>query len=525
MSFFTPLTLLTCGAASLALGWLSLDFETQVEEPLQATGVVFHDLDRDGSRDDGEPGIPGVGVSNGRQIAETDSDGRYRIAVEPRDEIFVLKPRNWMPPLDRHRRPQFFYLHRPEGSRASRFPGILPTGPLPDQIDFPLYQQEEPDSFQALFFGDTQPRNQREVDFITHDIIEGLIDFPGAFGVTLGDVVFDNLALFEPLSAALSSIGIPWYNVVGNHDVNRGAPEDSWANETFIRHFGPANYAFQWGPVHFLVLDNVLWFQEGDKPKYNGRFTREVLDFAGNYLRRVKQDELIMVCMHIPLHAVQNRGELLDLLEPFPYTVSISAHTHTMYHRFLGTKDGFDRPEPHHHIVNVTACGSWWGGALDETGVPHATMSDGAPNGYSIFHFDGQDYRLEFRAARRPAEYQMNIEAPEALSVGIDLPAKFFVNVFAGSEKSTVEFRLDQGPWQTMKKVNKPDPWFTAVRQRELRLKPKPGRDLPEPSTCRHLWQGVIPKTISPGLKELQVRSRDMFGQEFSAHRMIRILP
>lgn len=43
-------------------------------------------------------------------------------------------------------------------------------------------------------------------------------------------------------------------------------------------------------------------------------------------------------------------------------------------------------------------------------------MSDGGPNGYSIMEFDGKNYSFEFRAAGRPASYQMNIYAPETLN-------------------------------------------------------------------------------------------------------------
>ena len=42
-------------------------------------------------------------------------------------------------------------------------------------------------------------------------------------------------------------------------------------------------------------------------------------------------------------------------------------------------------------------------GAPDERGIPHTTMRDGAPNGYSIFTFDGHKYDIEFRAAAPPA--------------------------------------------------------------------------------------------------------------------------
>ncbi len=42
-------------------------------------GVVFEDLDRDGRQGPGEPGIAGMGVSNGRDVVQTDTTGRYSL--------------------------------------------------------------------------------------------------------------------------------------------------------------------------------------------------------------------------------------------------------------------------------------------------------------------------------------------------------------------------------------------------------------------------------------------------------------
>ena len=46
-----------------------------------AEGFVFEDLDGDGRRDSGEPGIAGVPVSNGLDVVLTGADGAYRLAA------------------------------------------------------------------------------------------------------------------------------------------------------------------------------------------------------------------------------------------------------------------------------------------------------------------------------------------------------------------------------------------------------------------------------------------------------------
>ncbi|MCS7273627.1 MAG: hypothetical protein NZ550_05715 [Fimbriimonadales bacterium] len=110
-----------------------------------------------------------------------------------------------------------------------------------------------------LIFGDTQPRDMTEVFYIGRDVVRELIDTKeAAFGMVLGDVLYDDLSLFPALTHTLGQIGIPIYYVLGNHDMNLDLPDDTHSDETWHRHFGPNYYAFQYGCAHYLVLDNVV---------------------------------------------------------------------------------------------------------------------------------------------------------------------------------------------------------------------------------------------------------------------------
>ncbi len=55
------------------------------------TGIVFEDSNSNGSFDQGELPLPGMAVSDGRDVVVTDSGGRYRIGTEA-DIIFVSVP-------------------------------------------------------------------------------------------------------------------------------------------------------------------------------------------------------------------------------------------------------------------------------------------------------------------------------------------------------------------------------------------------------------------------------------------------
>lgn len=502
---------------------------TADESPSMAQGVVFHDRDRNGRRDQGEEGLPGVRVSNGQQVVATDEEGRWQLPINDDCVLFVIKPRNWMTPVNEHQLPQFYYIHKPKGSPPQKFAGVEPTGPLPESVDFPLHPQEEPDTFKALFFGDTQPRNQEEVDYIAHDVIEPILKelkkINPSFGVTLGDVVFDDLNMFGPLNRTIALLGIPWYNVIGNHDINQDSHDDEHSTETWQRHYGPAYYSFDFGPVHFLALDDIRWqIKEGEnRGNYVGGLGPEQMEFIRNDLAAIPEQQLVVLMMHIPLVAVEDRKELYELIQKRPFAMSISAHTHFQQHVFIGEEDGFHGPEKHHHVINVTVCGSWWSGTPDENGIPHTTMRDGAPNGYSIMTFDGAKYSIEFRAARRPASHQMNIFAPEEIESAASGETEVLVNVFAGSEKSVVEMRVDdEGEWVALERVERADPYYEQMKKLEVEYK-LPGRKLPDIIKSPHLWRGVLPADLASGSRVIHVRTTDQFDQKYKDHRVIRV--
>ena len=505
-----------------------------LREPGWAVGVVFHDRDGDGVRGAGEPGLAGVAVSNGREVARTDEGGRYRLPVDDDTILFVVKPSGWRTQLTRDRLPSFYYIHKPAGSPPGlRYPGVAPTGPLPASVDFGLTPQAEADRFRVIVFADTQPYDLQQLDYLTRDAIAELIGSDAAFGFTLGDLVGDDLSLFEPLNHAIARIGVPWYNVIGNHDTNYDARDDAGSDESFERVYGPSTYAFEYARAHFLVIDDVVYGgADRDPPSrqnYRGGFSEDQLAFLRAYLAGVPRDELVVALMHMPIAGPPPFGfeqgrELLALLSDRPHTLSFSGHTHMQYQLLLGLEAGFRGAAPHLHVNQGTVSGSWWLGAKDELGIPHATMRCGAPNGWSILDVDGSGYRLRFQAARRPASHQMSIFAPAAVASGQARETEVLVNVFAGSDRSRVEFRLgDTDAWQSLERVERPDPFYLELLAREAALGPKLGRPLPPAAPSLHLWRGTLPANPPPGTYALEVRTTDLFGQSFTDHRLIRI--
>ncbi|GAB5443505.1 MAG: calcineurin-like phosphoesterase family protein [Fuerstiella sp.] len=498
-----------------------------------ATGIVFADANDNGVQDSGEQGLAGIGVSNGREVVQTDQDGRYKIAVDNDTIVFVIKPTGYRTELDEDHLSRFYYIHKPAGSKQGlKFPGVEPTGPLPAAINFPLVPQEEPTEFDVLFFGDPQPRNQQEIDYIAHDVVEPLIGSDAAFGVTLGDILFDDLSLFDSFNHTVGRIGIPWYNVIGNHDINYAAARDEDSDETFERVYGPAYYSFNYGGVHFINVDDVHWMSDGDRMLYRSGLSEKQLDFIQNDLALVPQDTLVVAMMHIPLvkstpWLQPKRERLFRLLESRDHCVSLAGHTHHHEHVMLGSDDGWKNPKPHHHIINVTVSGSWWSGQPDENEIPHTMCKDGTPNGYTIMHFDGAEYLLEYRAARKAPGYQIRIMAEEELCPGDADRARFFANVFNAMPEANVEWKfVEDEKWQPMQKESQADPAFQKLWQAEQKDKAEgklAWRELPSPMKSPHLWSAQIPTDLPVGTYGIQVRCTNPNGQILTGHRIFRV--
>ena len=147
-----------------------------------------------------------------------------------------------------------------------------------------------------------QVYNLEELAFFKKGIINDLNNGDSiAFGISLGDLVGDNLDLHAPYKDVIKQIGKPWYNVMGNHDMNYDVLSDSLSDESFEKNFGPNNYSFNYGDAHFIVLDNIIYPNPRTGKGYLGGFRKDQLDFIENDLKFVPKDKLIVLCFHIPL--------------------------------------------------------------------------------------------------------------------------------------------------------------------------------------------------------------------------------
>lgn len=506
-----------------------------VPQVLQAkesvTGIVFHDLNGNGVHNEGEPGIEGVLVSNGRDVVATDAEGNYEIKADENAIIFVIKPRGWTTEIDGNGIPRFYYIHSEDGATGTKYDGLNATGPWPESVNFALYPQEESDNFRVVVFGDTQPRDLKEVSYIMHDTVEELVGVDAAFGMTLGDIVFNDLRIFQSINEVVGEIGIPWRHVIGNHDLDHTAKNKWNANGTYYRTYGPSYYAFTWGSAHFIAVDNIRWIVEGDDAYYRTGLGNDQMEFISNMLNRIPDDELVVFMMHIPWvnstpwEDKEEKEKLFKLLASQPHVVSLAAHTHQHYHDFIGSEEGWPGKKPHHLISMGTICGSWWSGSPDTYGIPHSMMRDGTPTGYGFLHINGNEWKLRYKVSRRPADYQMHISSPNQITSSESAGTEVFANIYNALPKAEVEMRVGKsGAWISMKRVVQPDPVYQAMWKREHEIENPTWRLPGKANPSQHLWKTTLPENLEPGAHTIYIRAKDRWAT-YKGRRIIRVVP
>ncbi len=480
-------------------------------------GVVFEDRDGDGLRDADEMGSPDIGVSNGRDIARTNEQGRYLLPARGEAQTFVIKPAGFAV----RRRPDGMPAHWRNQSESSA------------ACDFALQREQHPplrkEGLRVLVFGDPQPKSMEDVDHYARGIVDRVIDDASAkvhnipltwprqvadLGLTLGDVVDDDLSLYPAMKRETARLQVPWLHAPGNHDINIEAGDDARSLQGFHRAFGPDTFAWEEAEASFVMLDNVIW-QPAASPKYIGGLRDDQFAFLETYLRDARKDRLLVLSMHIPLFEADGRDTFRDadrmrlfaLLEKFPHVLLLTAHNHTQQHVFHGADSGWRGTHLLHEYNVGATCGAFWSGVEDASGVPVSTMADGTPKGWARLLVQEQGrYALSYHPARDPAQ-AMHLHAPKVLRRGAYPAWGVYANVYMGDDQSAVDYRVDGAAWQPMRKMAQADPALLAENRRDDEASGLRGFDRsPEATASPHLWRGALPTNLAAGPHQVEVR-------------------
>ena len=511
--------------AAIVLAWLLAVPAFAAVGAREVSGQVY--LERDGhvGRSPAEAGLPGVAVCNGEDIVRTDAQGRFRIPARPGQVVFVIKPDGYRFPASADGLPAFWHRVADTSIGADVDFGLASDA-------WPVASGHMRRASEVLLFTDSQVKGRRDIDHYRRDIVKPIVGkHPAAFGTTLGDLVDDEMDLYPALNAVTAQLGVPWFHVPGNHDVDPGASSDQGSLASWSAVYGPDTYAVEEGGAAFVFLDDVV-LQPGMSPAYVGGLREEQFRFLENYLAQLPRERLLVLGMHIPVFdtggrqtfRAADRERLFALLRDRRKVLLLSGHSHVQQHYWHGEKDGWQGVAPLHEYNLGAACGAFWSGVPDALGIPDATMADGTPNGYALLSLPGDgSYALAWHPARPPAgdsafTEAMALHAPRALRRGAYPAWGVFANVFMGDADTRVEYRIDGGEWKPMRRVERADPRLlleNAADDMALQLR---GFDRsPEAVDSTHLWRGALATDLAVGEHRIEVRAFDRWQGEVLA--------
>jgi hypothetical protein len=209
----------------------------------------------------GGGGIGGVAVSDGLDVVATASDGTFElVSTDDRQFVQLSVPGGYAIPLN------------PTGTARFYLP-VQPDAAGEMEAVFELERTRESDERHAfMLLADPQTQNEQEVEWFRQEMVPDVVSVVGelgyreVFGIACGDLMYNNLEHFPGYELAVSEMGVPFFQVVGNHDMDHESWTDEKATATFSRHFGPNYYSFDRGAIHYVVLDNVFWYLVGERP-------------------------------------------------------------------------------------------------------------------------------------------------------------------------------------------------------------------------------------------------------------------
>lgn len=425
-------------------------------------------------------GLAGVIVSDGYTVVATDSKGHFSI--------------------DQHPDATAIFISTPSGYAFTNEKGIvrqyrqIKSANKKKKLAFELEPLNRDDNdHQFVIWADPQVKNDKDVEKMMTESVPDVQKFVAAagadtllHGITVGDIVWDNHDLFADYDKAVGKMGIPFFQCLGNHDMDYTNGSDESSDDTFQQTYGPTYYSFNRGQLHYVVMDNVRYL--GKDREYDGFLQQNQLDWLQKDLSFVPKDKLIILCLHIPVHSgTKNREALYALLEGRDVHI-MSGHTH--YH----VNAIRDNIYEHNH---GTVCGAWWTGPI---------CGDGTPCGYGVYRAKGNQLSWYYQATGKEAEHQLHIFSNDYN----DTQKQIQVNIWNYDPKWKTEYWVDDVNKGALEQFEGFDPQaYKTLLGPDL---PKP-RGFAEPRKTDHLFKALIPATA----KKIKVVATDRFGKKFTA--------
>ena len=360
----------------------------------------------------GSKALAGVVVSDGLLCVQTDENGYFEIDSDLSRTKFITAsiPSGYSAPTDENGLPIFYHRVTDE-ERANEMV----------QHTFEFYPvANNPERYTLIVGADPQPRARSAgYDNIAYHSLDMCEDFyldmkekaatitdRNVYGMMLGDLVHENMNLFINYVAGLKTLGFPMFNILGNHDNDYTAKNDTEGRRKYEEYLGPTYYSFNIGKQHYVVLDNLIMkirSSDNSLRDYDQGLTDEVWQWLQNDLQYVDRSTTIMVAAHSPMfmgidmserskHTQGHRTDYAALLSKYAKVHAWAGHAHTTFNYVYPESSNLKNIEVH---TVARSTGELW---TNEYAV------NGTPRGYTVVEVDGDEISWYFK----PTLYQRN---------------------------------------------------------------------------------------------------------------------
>ena len=377
--------------------------------PITVKGIVYGG---------GTETLAGVVISDGLLCVKTDKNGYYELDSDLSRTKFITAsiPSGYTAPVNENGLPIFYHEVTKSEKTANSVVHNFEFYPIPSN----------PDRYTLIVGADPQPRalsaGLDNVAYHSLDMCEdlyrdmretaGKISGRNVYGLMLGDIVHENMSLYANYVEGIKNIGFPMFNVIGNHDNDSKAANDSEGRRKFEEQLGPTYYSFNIGKQHYVVLDNLIMKKNasGDLKDYDQGLTDEIWQWLQNDLQYVDRSTTLMVAAHSPMFMLENmsersastqnhRTDYAVLLSKYAKVHAWAGHTHSTFN--------YNYPEAHtlknievHTLARST--GELW---------TNEYMANGTPRGYTVVEVDGDNISWKFK----PTIYQTTSASNKAI--------------------------------------------------------------------------------------------------------------
>ena len=435
-------------------------------------------------------GLEGVVVSDGLNTSVTDSKGRFVLDAEDDARfIFISTPSGYASPVEDNVVRFYRELSADNGG-----------------YDFSLAKKRRDDSrHNIIAISDQQLLDTTEIPQFAKAVedIAAVVEGFGrteTTGLCCGDIVFNDHSLYGIVNSMLGTTGIPFRNVMGNHDMKVWGRSYETSVSAYEAVFGPAYYSFNIGKIHYVMLNDNFFI--GRDYFYIGYIDEKQLQWLESDLSHVPEGSTVFVSMHIPTtlspsdrerfvygdisEILANKGALYSILKPYRVHI-LSGHIHTLTNQVIS-------PEMFEHNLAALS-GALYCGPI---------CTDGTPAGYAMFEIDGDDVRWMWKSIGYDESMQMKVYCGEKYP---ELDGYVVANVWNYDPEWKVEYFENGEKVCDMEQFTGFDPDAYNAYHDSSKLK----HSFVEPLLTDHLFKARPGKNA----RSAEIRVTDRFGNVY----------